>query len=250
MFDPNIFSGQTQEVKRKGRKPKEGKVSINYFDTREEKAVVDFLTASTQEEKNFIYETYLKDPINKMISSIIGRYKLNRDGVAFSENHNDTHSFLITKLNHFDPQSGYKAYSYLIGQIDKDKKYLNKTVSYEDISSELENMTEFSYDIETETRDSKRIITMYLTELKVFMTEAEKNTKKLNENEMKIGYALCDLFENYESIFQGTKNNKFNKNIILLALRDMTNMKTNEIRASLKKFMSIYFKMIKKTLKH
>ena len=35
---------------------------------------------------------------------------------------------------------------------------------------------------------------------------------------LKLGYALIELFENYEEIFIGTDNNKFNKNIILLSL--------------------------------
>jgi hypothetical protein len=50
-----------------------------------------------------------------------------------------------------------------------------------------------------------------------------------------------ELFENYEEIFIGTDNNKFNKNIILLSLREMTNMTTKEIRTSMKKFKNLYF---------
>ena len=63
----------------------------------------------------------------------------------------------------------------------------------------------------------------------------------LNNNELKLGYALLELFENYEEIFIGTDNNKFNKNIILLSLREMTNMSTKEIRTSMKKFKNLYF---------
>ena len=39
----------------------------------------------------------------------------------------------------------------------------------------------------------------------------------------------------------GTDNNKFNKNIILLIIREMTNMTTKEIRTSMKKFKNLYF---------
>jgi hypothetical protein len=48
------------------------------------------------------------------------------------------------------------------------------------------------------------------------------------------------LFENYETIFSGADNNKFNKNIILLSLREMTNLSTKEIRNSMKKFKKLY----------
>jgi hypothetical protein len=66
------------------------------------------------------------------------------------------------------------------------------------------------------------------------------NNESLSENETKLGYALVDLFENYETIFSGADNNKFNKNIILLSLREMTNLSTKEIRNSMKKFKKLY----------
>ena len=36
------------------------------------------------------------------------------------------------------------------------------------------------------------------------------------------------------------EKNKFNKNLVLLNLREMTNLSTKEIRSSLKKFKIIY----------
>jgi hypothetical protein len=66
------------------------------------------------------------------------------------------------------------------------------------------------------------------------------NNESLSENETKLGLALVDLFENYETIFSGADNNKFNKNIILLSLREMTNLSTKEIRNSMKKFKKLY----------
>jgi len=68
----------------------------------------------------------------------------------------------------------------------------------------------------------------------------------LNKNEVKLGYSLIELFENYETIFIGTDNNKFNKNIILLSLREMTNMSTKEIRTSMKKYKTLYYELVKK----
>jgi hypothetical protein len=66
----------------------------------------------------------------------------------------------------------------------------------------------------------------------------------LNENEYKLGLALSDIFENYEMIFPASDNNKFNKNVILLSLREITNMSTKEIRASMKKYKKIYLGLI------
>jgi hypothetical protein len=74
-----------------------------------------------------------------------------------------------------------------------------------------------------------------LKELKDFI-----ETEALSDNEKKLGYALIDLFDNYESIFSGADNNKFNKNVILLSLREMTNLSTKEIRSSIKRFKKLY----------
>ena len=79
------------------------------------------------------------------------------------------------------------------------------------------------------------LIKQYLQELKEFI-----ESENLNDNERKLGYALIDLFDNYQTIFSGADNNKFNKNVILLSLREMTNLSTKEIRSSIKRFKKLY----------
>ena len=64
MIETSTLSGETNvELKKKGRKPKQA----NYFDVREEEAVVRFLQAETFEEKNKIYNDFLRKPLDKMI---------------------------------------------------------------------------------------------------------------------------------------------------------------------------------------
>lgn len=221
----------------------------NYFDTREEEAVKRYLVAETKEEKEEIYNNFLRDPLNKMIESIIRRYKLYRKDMEYSDNHSDTHSFLITKIDKFKPAKNKKAYSYfgticknyLMGQIQKDQKDTNRKISYEDISSTLENRPDMVYYMEFESIDAEKIIDIFKIELKTYVQE-----KGLNENEYKLGIALIDLFDNYGNIFIGNDNNKFNKNIVLLSLREMTNMNTKEIRIYLKKYKVLYLETLKK----
>ena len=244
----NLTGDTSVELKKKGRKPKQ----LNYFDVPEELAVVRFLEATTYEERNKIYNDFLKKPLDKMISSIIRRYKLYRKDMDFTDIHVDTHSFLMTKIEKFKPSREKKAYSYfgticknyLMGQIIKDQKETNRKISYEDISTSLENNPNFSYSIEKEGIDSEKVIKNFLLELDNFL----KN-ENLSDNEVKLGYALHDLFENYESIFIGNDNNKFNKNIILLSLREMTNLSTKEIRGSMKKYKSMYYTLVQNMVK-
>ncbi len=87
------------EKKKKGRKPK----TNNYFDEREENAVKLFLVTDSDYERNKIYNEFLRHPLDKMISSIIRRYKLYRKDMNYEEIHNDTHSFLMTKIEKFKP---------------------------------------------------------------------------------------------------------------------------------------------------
>lgn len=233
------LSGETSEKKRKGRKP----VQKNYFDIQEETAVIEFLNSDSLEERNKIYNEFLRKPIDKMISSIIRRYKLYRKDMDFTEIHVDTHSFLMTKVEKFVPSKEKKAYSYfgticknyLMGQILKDQKETNRKISYEDISSDLENNPSMMYEIDIEPVAEVNIIPELIDYIKSML-----EIDDLSENEYKLGLALVEIFENYTLIFPATDNNKFNKNIILLSLREMTNMSTKEIRSSMKKFRKLY----------
>jgi hypothetical protein len=236
------------EKKKKGRKPKVN----NYFDEREETAVRKFLIAETYEEKNKIYNEFLKEPLDKMISSIIRRYKLYRKDMNYEEIHIDTHSFLMTKIEKFKPSKEKKAYSYfgticknyLMGQIMKDQKEMNRKISYEDISSDLSNRAEMSYFIDNDELSSETIIKKFLERLKDNLDNNETN-----DQEHKLGSAIYDLFENYNQIFHESSNNKFNKNLILFELREMTNLSTKEIRNSIKKYKKLYFDLVQELLK-
>jgi hypothetical protein len=220
----------------------------NYFDVREETAVRMYLTATTFDEKNKIYNDFLREPLDKMISSIIRRYKLYRKDMDFIEIHTDTHSFLMTKVDKFVPSKEKKAYSYfgticknyLMGQILKDQKETNRKISYEDISSDLENNPNMVYYLDDEPAEDENYIQIILDSVKVVLEEED-----LNDNEYKLGLSLCDIFENYKTIFPATDNNKFNKNVILLSLREMTNLSTKEIRASMKRYKKLYLNIIK-----
>jgi hypothetical protein len=128
-----------------------------------------------------------------------------------------------------------------MGQIIKDQKEINRKISYEDISTDLENRPDMVYYLDNDTTDSETIIYDYIEKLKVFV-----GNQQLNENERRLGESLIDLFENYNSIFVGNDNKKFNKNLVLLSLREMTNLSTKEIRLSMKKYKKLYFDFVKK----
>jgi DNA-directed RNA polymerase sigma subunit (sigma70/sigma32) len=214
-----------------------------YFGEAQEEAVIRYLKSESGEEKNKIFNEYLREPLTIMVESIIRRYKLYRKGITFEDTHTDTVSFLMTKINKFDSEQNYKAYSYfgticknyLMGAIQKDTKDINRTVSYEDISSDIEEHPDMIYVMDEVIIDYKDVIQKLILDLEVFVV-----TETLTENEEKLAFALLDIFYNFDKIFQVGDGNKFNKNLILLSLREMTSLNTKEIRISLKKFKKLY----------
>ena len=164
-----------------------------YFGEPQERAVRMFLTADTFTERNKIYVEYLRDPLNKMIDSIIRRYKLYRKNEEFRDIHADVLSFLMTKAEKFKPEKNKKAYSYfgticknyLMGQIIKDQKLQNRHISYEGVSTWLEKREDLIYYMGTEPTDHNKIFVSLIDRIEDFMAETQ-----LNENEVKIGSAF------------------------------------------------------------
>lgn len=214
-----------------------------YFGEDQEKAVVRYLESTDEAERNKIFNEYLREPLIIMVESIIRRYKLYRKDYEFEDLHTDTMSFLITKINKFDHTKNHKAYSYfgticknyLMGAIQKDTKETNRSISYEDISEDIESRVDFSYTIDSTFIDYSDVIIKLTNSLELFIDEED-----LTDNEKKLGYALLEIFSNFEKIFQIGDGNKFNKNLILLSLREMTSLSTKEIRVSLRKYKSLY----------
>jgi hypothetical protein len=214
-----------------------------YFGEDQEQAVIRYLESESENERNKIFNEYLREPLIIMVESIIRRYKLYRKDLEFEEIHNDTMSFLITKINKFDHTKNHKAYSYfgticknyLMGAIQKDTKETNRSVSYDDISSDIEDRPDLSYVIDEYVIDYRDVIIKLTIELEEFI-----DTEDLTDNEQKLGYALLEIFNNFDKIFQVGDGNKFNKNLILLSLREMTSLSTKEIRVSLKRYKKLY----------
>jgi hypothetical protein len=121
-------------VSKRGRKRK----NEMYFGPEEENAVNEYLASTDDTERNLIYNKWLREPLNKMIESIIRKYKLYRKGETFEDLHSDTLSFLMTKAHKFEHGRGKKAYSYygtickhyILGLLIKDEKiYLKLHIS-------------------------------------------------------------------------------------------------------------------------
>jgi hypothetical protein len=231
----------SEEPKKRGRK----RTTNLYFGPEQEEAVVAFLTSDDWDERNRLYNNHLRAPLNKMIESIIRRYKLYRKADSFEDVHADTLSFLATKMEKFQPAKNKKAYSYfgticknyLLGQLLKADKRMKSDLSYEDMYKTVEEMDDYKYNIEDGDK----------TSLDEFIQEISANIKaetahgKITENEKLVGNALVMVLDNWETIFEQVESgNKYNKNLILSYIREISGLTTKDIRVSMRRYKKIY----------
>jgi predicted restriction endonuclease len=232
---------------KRGRKRK----NDMYFGPNEEEAVIKFLESTDETERNLIFNEWLREPLNKMIESIIRRYKLYRKGETFDELHSDTLSFLMTKVHKFESGRGKKAYSYfgtitkhyILGLLIKDEKHLKQNSSYEDVSEDLEEREDLTYEIDKDDFMMGDFIKKIIDNIREELDDENLPPKKrLNENEKKVGYALIEILENWETAFESMNGgSKYNKNSVLETMREYTNLSTKDIRLAMKRYKQLYF---------
>lgn len=234
-------------AKKRGRK----RTSNLYFGPEQEKAVLNYLDSEDDLERNAIYNEWLREPLNKMIESIIRKYKLYRKSETFEQLHSDTLSFLMTKAHKFENSKGTKAYSYygticknyILGLLISDDKKTKQVYSYEDIAPALEEKKDFQYELDdlefTMDKFIGRLVESIKTELEGGKSIVGK--KKISENEEKVGLALIDILRDWEvtldSMAGGTK---FNKNSVLESMRNYTGLNTKDIRVAMKRYKELY----------
>ena len=249
------------EPKKRGRKPKKKP----YFGPEEEEAVKKYLelgtiikdpntqdgyrwTGTTHEDiqRNKIYLKQLKAPLDKMVESIIRRYKLYSKTMEFEDLHADTLGFLHIKFHKFKPAKNKKSYSYygtvvkhyLLGKLIKEDKKMKQNLNFDDVAPAVEEKDELTYRIDDYGIDLNVLIDGISKAIKKEMSE-----RVLNENEVKVGNALTSILDDWEVLFDDDNvpgGNKFNKNLILYYMREMTSLNTKDIRNAMKRYKIIY----------
>lgn len=241
---------------KRGRKP--GKNRKGYWYEEQEENFKQYLKCENKEEKERIFNTVLRPAFTKMAESIIRRYNLYPPDESFQETFDDTMSFLMTKIENFNPDSGYKSYSYcgtiiknyLIYKINQYAKNQKRNTSYDSYNSEeMSNITDtikYSYNSDNNVAFLSELMKKTSKDIQLILDEPIKN--KLNENQIKVGKALVEILDNWEDLFAQMGSNKFNKSSILLFLKETTLLSTKEIRDASKVYKSLYYVLKKNML--
>ena len=246
----NIPQVEEKVKKKRGRKPS-GKRKGYWYEEQEE-AFVNYIQTTDIEEKNRLFNEILRPAFTKMTESIIRRYNLYPPDENFDETFDDTMSFLMTKIENFNPDSGYKSYSYcgtiiknyLIYKINQFVKNQKRNTSYDAYDAEeLNGLTDtlrYSYNSgNNNIAFLNELMKKTAEDINEIVKDPIKN--KLNENQIKVGQALVEVLNNWEDLFAQMGSNKFNKSSILLFLKETTLLSTKEIRDAMKGYKSLYY---------
>lgn len=233
-----------------------------YFAEREEKAVVDYINSKVVAERHRIYNEILKEPFRKMVESILRRYPIHIGNYDIYEVEANGLSHLVEHMVKFNPNKitktgkKTKAFSYcqtIVRNYFKDhsKKSYNETktiLSWEDYSDEILHRKEYLYEIDDNSGQSDLEKLMELV-IKA-MRDRIKNDPTLKKNEIIVGEAIIKVLSNWHILFMEETpegkvskkiTNKYQKNKILLLLKEETRLNTKEIRMSMKPFKEIYY---------
>lgn len=243
-----INSQQTGEVvqkvlKKRGRKSK----NKGYFVQEQEEAFRKFLVCENETEKNRIFEKQIYPALCKMIECLIRRYYLFTVDETYEDTFYDTLSFLITKINNFDPNKKCKAYSYC-GTICKNYLILKRTQSIKKQDHFLSYQTVYGNTekdnrVEEEKKDwnfNTQLINSTRKEIQEILDRGFIDKKKLSNNEIKLGNALLEILDHWNEMIDENGSNKFNKMSLLYFMKEYTLCSTNEVRNALKLYKSLY----------
>ena len=229
--------------KKRGRKPKKK----DYFSEEQEEAFRKYLVCEDKAERDRIFEKQIYPSLCKMVECLIRRYYLFTVDETYEDTFYDTLSFLITKINNFDPSKNCKAYSYcgtvcknyLILRRTQSIKKRDKLLSYEMVYSghEKDNRVSDEY---SENDFHSKLINNTKKEIKEILNNGCIDKRELTNNEVKLGKALIEILNNWEGMIDDSSSRKFNKVSILYFIKEYTLCTTTEVRNAMKIYKNLY----------
>ena len=210
-----------------------------YWGVEQERAIANFIKESDEIKKEKIFREDIYKSLKKLVENIIFTYKLFRSDVEIRELQEDCMSFLITKMDRYDPSKGTRAFAffgtiakhYLMGEKKISYKNTQSNISIEDSSAELS----LGDDNEGKRMDleSEKINNVVFRETIKRLEEELLNPKVLS-NDKKVMEAIIFIFNRHEVI------NIYNKNLLYHLIKERTDLQTKEITYSLTRIRNMY----------
>ena len=199
-----------------------------YWTVEQERAIASFISEKDADKKEKIFREDIYKSLKKLVENIIFTYKLFRSDVEIRELQEDCMSFLITKMDRYDPSKGTRAFAFF-GTIAKHYLMGEKKISYKNIQSNvsLEGSTaEISLEEGNEDRqmdlESEKVNNVVFREI-IKKLDIELENPKILPNDKKVMEAIIFIFNRHEVI------NIYNKNLLYHLIKERTDLQTKEI---------------------
>ena len=204
-------------------KPKSDK---NYFTQDTENAIVEYNNSTSYPEKEKIYHARIHYPFFKLTENIIHTFKFYYTEVENIEDlQHEVITFLLTKMHHFNPERGSKAYSYF-GTIAKRYLIISNQKNYKKRLNKAPVEELYKDDNHSYSLDDANYLNDPLTQyIDLFVEYVTENIFELfpKDKDAAIADAILELFRKREEI------DIFNKKALYIYIREMVDAKTPKI---------------------
>lgn len=208
-----------------------------YWAEKEEEAIRFYLKTSDIEKKHQVYVETIEPAFKQLIQNIFFTYNFNKTIRDFDTVKNDLLAFLYEKIEKFNPDTGFKAFSYFgmvvknwcIQKSMKNKKNIfideeNKELAIYDVSIERD-------DIKQANNEDKELITVMENNLN---ESVETNDDDYDEEDLQVVEIIGQLLKEYKNI------DITNKKELYIYVREATDLPTRKITKALKKIQKRY----------
>lgn len=210
------------------------KANKYYFTEEHENAIIEYAASEDRKRKEVLYITLIQPVLSELVDKIIFTYKFNTLPNIDSMRE-ECKVWLVTILNKFNPDKGYKAFSYFsvvsknwfTHKFKCNNKKRQKEVSYEENKDELDDALVCN-DNYTKMREEIEFWAILAEEMDFWATE------KIDENDKKVLEAVRLLFDNINDL------QLFSKKAVYFYLREITKLDTKHIVVALNKIRTKY----------
>ena len=209
-----------------------------YFTSVTEEAIIAYNSEPDKKIRDKIYDKYIRYPFDKMVESIIHRFKFYYFDMPYDDVKNETISFLIDKIGKFNPDRNFKAFSYfsvavkhyLIARNNKNYADMKKHADLSVIDNEI-NVTNLYYN-----KEKQEDLNLFMD---MFVKYMHMNLYKIfnKQRDIQIADSIVSLFEDRQNIYS------FNKKTLYVLIRERSRVKTQYITRVIGILKTIYYEL-------
>lgn len=209
-----------------------------YFSFIHEQAIVEYCNTVDKNKREQLYIGIIGPVLDELVNKLIFTYKFT-SLPNIEVLRDECKIWLVTVLDKFNPNKGFKAFSYFsvisknwfIHKVKSYSQQQNRESQIEDISKEIEQQ----YMVINNNYLSRREREEFFYFLRKEIDEWQQEIPDLKENEKKVIRAIQVLFDNIDNI------EIFNKKAFYLYIRELTNLSTKQIVLGLIRIKEKYF---------